>query len=491
MRSARIPALLCLFTLLLPLCAACGGGGTPDTPSVTASSAETTVEQVTEAVTTDYLSTLPSADFDGASYIIAAQSTEQRPNLPGEEENGEVLNDALIRRNREAADLYNVSVENLIYAGKADPANAVKKAVTAGDYLCDLVICYMANGGMSTLGQGKYLCDLADVEVLALSEDWWCPSFYEDVNINGSLFFTTGPLSPSYFYTPILIVYNLSLADSYGLTGMQDRVLDGTYTFEYFKSLTEGISADLNGDGEMTKDDLYAVVHTVSGTSVIIGSGLSTMKRNADGSLALDLTNPALIDVIEAYAPFMTDKTRCFGDSTTETALAMFESDRAVFFISAANNIITGYNAVPSCREMQSDYSFLPMPKFTEAQDGYYAYPSVHMPIGIGIPANCPDIGRTGLITETLAYLSDDYVRTAAYEKVVKAKLTRDVRSEEMLDLIFSGVRFDNNLFMDFGGSLTLTNGAAAGTTENYVSAVTAILEKADKALEDYIALFD
>ena len=490
MKSMRLTALACLLALMLPLCIACGGGETPGGTAGT-TAAETTAEAVTEAVTTDYLSTLPTADFDGASYVIAAQSTEQRPNLPGEEENGEVLNDALIQRNRKTADLYNITIENLIYAGKPDPANAVKKAVTAGDPLCDLVICYMASGGMISIAQGKFLCDLADVDVLSLSEEWWCPGFYDDVNINGSLFFTTGPLSPSYFYTPILIVYNLALADSYGLTGMQDRVLDGSFTFEYFKSLTEGISADLDGDGEMTKNDLYAVAHTTSGTSVIIGSGLSTMKRNADGSLSLDLTNPALVDVIEAYAPFMTDKTRCFGDSATETALAMFESDRAVFFISAANNIITGYNAVPSCREMESDYSFLPMPKYTEKQEGYYAYPSVHMPIGIGIPVNCPDIDRTGLITETLAYFSSDYVRTAAYDKVVKAKLTRDVASEQMLDLIFGGVRFDNNLFADFGGSLTLTNDAAAGLKENYVSAAAAILDKADKALSDYIALFD
>ena len=88
--------------------------------SATTAAAVTTADEVTEVVTTDYLSTLPKADFDGASYVIAAQSTEQRPNLPGEEENGEVLNDALIRRNREVADLYNVTIENLIYAGKKD-----------------------------------------------------------------------------------------------------------------------------------------------------------------------------------------------------------------------------------------------------------------------------------------------------------------------------------------------------------------------------------
>ena len=129
MKSMRLTALACLLALMLPLCIACGGEETPGGTAAGTTAAETTAEAVTEAVTTDYLSTLPTADFDGASYVIAAQSTEQRPNLPGEEENGEVLNDALIQRNRKTADLYNVTIENLIYAGKPDPANAVKKAV--------------------------------------------------------------------------------------------------------------------------------------------------------------------------------------------------------------------------------------------------------------------------------------------------------------------------------------------------------------------------
>lgn len=476
--------------LLLPVLTACGSAGENAPSAGTTAPSANAEETAAETTEFDYLATLPDEDFDGTVYTIAAQSTEQRPNLPADEETGEVLNDALILRNRMVSERCNVTIENVIYPNKPDPVNNLKKAVTAGDYLCDLVICYMASGGMSTTAQGGYLYDLAAVDMLSLSENWWCPSFFEDVNVNGHLYFTTGPLSPSYYYTPLLTVYNVNLADSYGLTGMQDKVLDGSYTMDYFKSLTAGITADLNGDGKMTGEDLYAVTHNDYGNAFMFGFGMSTMKRDADGTLEMDLENAALIDMIEKTSAFLADTSVCFPSTDTDMTLQMFQADRAVFYVSAANNIITGYTNTPSCREMESDYSFLPMPKYTESQDAYMTCASPHMPTGIGIAANCPDVYRAGLITELLAYFSLETVREAAYEKVVKQKLTREAKSEEVLDIIFAGIRFDNNIFMDFGGSGTLATDAACGVKTDYISKVAALKDKAEKALADYIAMF-
>ncbi|NLE12043.1 MAG: hypothetical protein GX628_00030 [Clostridiales bacterium] len=482
-----ISLLLALLILTLtPVFTYCGSAETQT--DVT----EQSTTELTEAETTvDYLETLPKEDFNGAVYTIAAQSTEQRPNLPAEEENGEILNDSLIQRNRAVSERYNIEIASIIYPGKTDPANAVQKAVLANDYLCDLVICYIASGGMSTIAQGGYLYDLADIDMLSLGENWWCASFYDDVNINGSLYFTTGPLSPSFYYAPHLFVYNLTLAEAYNLPDMVSVVLDGDYTFDYFTSLTKDVSADIDGDGAMTAADLFAVTHTGDGRGPLYGLGGSFSSRASDGSLVLDLENSALVGKIQLLYDFMSDKITCFSDNTTVKALTMFQSDRALFFLSAANNIITGYSDVPSCREMESDYGFLPMPKQTESQEGYYTCSSVHMPTGIGIPLVIEDPHRTGLVTETLAYLSyNSYVREAAYEKVVKAKVAREQRHEEVLDLIYAGVRFDNNYIMDFGCTCVLMADCSGGANPNYVSSIAAKLPAAEKAMNDYIALF-
>ena len=85
----------------------CGSEGTPDT--TTLSGTETT----TEASEVDYLETLPEVNYDGYEFRIIAQSYDQRPNLPlSEEENGEVLNDSIIRRNRMTEERLGIKIIN-------------------------------------------------------------------------------------------------------------------------------------------------------------------------------------------------------------------------------------------------------------------------------------------------------------------------------------------------------------------------------------------
>ena len=107
----------------------CGSEGTPDT--TTASSG---TETTTEAPEVDYLETLPKVDYDGYEFRIIAQSYDQRPNLPlSEEENGEVLNDAIIRRNRMTEERLGIKIINDPYESRDDVKNKVNTTVLADE----------------------------------------------------------------------------------------------------------------------------------------------------------------------------------------------------------------------------------------------------------------------------------------------------------------------------------------------------------------------
>lgn len=107
---------------------------------------------------------------------------------------------------------------------------------------------------MSTAG---VLADMRSIDGLDLTSDWWSQSFNETFTVNNKLYMSTGPISFSYFYSPRIIAYNLQLAENYNIPNLYDVVNDGKWTLDYMYDLIRDFSADLNGDGKMTEDDLW------------------------------------------------------------------------------------------------------------------------------------------------------------------------------------------------------------------------------------------
>ena len=103
----------------------------------------------------------------------------------------------------------------------------------------DLVITSI-NFGINTLTTDGCLYDLASLPNLDFSQPWWCQSIYDDYEVNGHFYFTSGPISPFYFYTPGFVAYNKTLTDANGIEGLEQTVLDGKWTFDYLKELTVG-----------------------------------------------------------------------------------------------------------------------------------------------------------------------------------------------------------------------------------------------------------
>ncbi|MBQ3591670.1 MAG: hypothetical protein II979_06985, partial [Clostridia bacterium] len=96
---------LCLYLLLAGLLASsltgCGGETAPETE--TAGTAETPEETAAE---TDYLQSLPGKTFDGAVFSMIGPRNNARQTFALEEETGEPINDALVRRDILVEDTY-------------------------------------------------------------------------------------------------------------------------------------------------------------------------------------------------------------------------------------------------------------------------------------------------------------------------------------------------------------------------------------------------
>ena len=481
------------LALMITLSAFAGCGQAENTPTGTDDTTTTADATDTTAAETDYLETLDIKDFEGYEYRIIAQSYDQRPNLPlSETETGEILNDTIIKRNRKVEDLLNITIVNIPFESRYDVTDKVRSASMSDEDAYDLVITSI-NFGINTLTTDGCLYDLSSMPNLDFSKAWWCQSIYDDYQVNGHFYFTSGPISPFYFYTPGFVAYNKTVTDAYGVEGLEQTVLDGKWTFDYLKKLTTGKAVDLNGDGKFdTENDSYPISGTSGDAYFITGFGEKMIERTSDNSFEFRMTTESFVNKIEQMAAYYSDNTtfaNCV--KTIKDAMKMFQEDRAMFYVTTMNNVITGYEELPSFREMKSDYGLLPLPKYNESQSGYVTVAQPAGPAGVAVPSTCRDADRNSLIMEVMAYYSGDMIREAAYEKIVKGKGVRIDGTEEMLGLIYDNIVYDMNYVFDFGGSKTAMIDFFANNSGDYMSKITAKMGKAQAELENYVTMLE
>jgi len=101
-------------------------------------------------------------------------------------------------------------------------------------------------------------------------------------------------------------------------------------------------------------------------------------------------------------------------------------------------------------REMQSDFGFIPPPKYNEAQEKYYNTYSYASP-GIGFPVNTINPDENGAVLEALAYYGRSLLLPAYYEINLQTKITRDEDSPIMLEMIFDSGTVDLGFVYNFG----------------------------------------
>jgi hypothetical protein len=91
-------------------------------------------------------------------------------------------------------------------------------------------------------------------------------------------------------------------------------------------------------------------------------------------------------------------------------------------------------------RAVEFDYGILPWPKLDDAQSSYYHFSHNGFMV---LPQTTTDMEKTGTIVESLSALSYKYCIPAYYDVLMGVKLTRDLDSVEMLDLVYKTCIFD------------------------------------------------
>ncbi len=381
-----------------------------------------------------FLDHIEIEDMDGYNFrILARPGSSMIGDQYAKEETGDIINDAVYRRNETVKALFNIEITAIESStSKADDA---VNTILAGDDQYDIVLPHSRSAFQYAIQ--NTLVDLNEVKTIDMSKEWWSQDIIDSCSVNGHLYVLDGDISTHRLEYGFAMYFNKRIFDELGLDYPYQMAIDGTWTFDEFSKLVKMGSKDLNGDGLIDpENDQYGYYtwHTYGPIEVLYSGGQRIYSKNAKGTPTLSLNSTKTVEIFSKF--FSLCKTEDV--LLTSAALApkedLFTAGRAMF----ADN---GLGNAKKMRSMNDEFGILPWPKFSK-DDNYNTVINGHASLLV-MPITVSDYDRTGKIIEALCAVGNRDVIPAFYDVSLKTKFARDIESEKMIDIIRESLIYD------------------------------------------------
>ena len=482
MKKQRAVCITLAMILMLPMfsCRKSQGDQEADQQEEAGNIAVSETEPEETIPETSYWETIEQRDLEGYSFRVVAWNYDERPHF-AEEMTGDVVNDAIVARDQALKNRLNIEIVPIPYSDRGQLQNDVSKTIASADDAYDMIVTAFSEG-INTMTVQHNLLDLTTVPYVTLDSMYWNKPIADNMRFSGKQFFTSGVAVPGYFYGATHIVFNMNLADKLQLPDLHQMAVEGKWTIDNMASLMNGVAQDLNGDGVMTaEDDQFAAIlgHTL-GNEMYTAAGLHALTCDNDGNWTFHLGEESTVNFVQKCAALFSDTTQMLNfPGTGVPEYNIFKEGRILFMDS------TIANTNSRVRGMEDNYGILPIPVLNEG-DPYITECNTWLTSGIAIPVTAQNPDDLGLVFETMAAYSYDYLTPAFLEKML-GKVSTTNADYQILKTIFETCTFELNTIMDFGGSSILMRGACFGVPENYVSSYASIEKVAKKQLEQFI----
>lgn len=424
---------LCAIVLVMAILSACGGN-TGNNAVTTVGDTDTVQNESSESTGGDKPD-LPDVNYNNYEFRIynttfASSGVYYFINYTAEYQNGDVINDATFNRNSAVEQKYGVKIVD--YQTNVKDVNKISVLAMSGDNLYDF---YMLPTGSVPAAANTGMCtEFSEIPYVDITRPWWDQYAADRFEIGGKLYGAISDFELTHFEQCRGIYFNKPLFTVYGLEYPYKTVTDGNWTLEEMVTLSKSGISDLNGDGAMTKDDAYGIVcnpATMYG-AILTGADVQIVIKGSD-------SYPALADfstIIEKYTKIynLTDVTNLyFAGGTNHECTVTFSGGNMMFEVSSLYE-------TQGLRSTGFEFGILPYPKLDTVQENYVTH--CPAPYIIVVPSVVPDIDRTGVILEALAYESEDTLIPAYFDTMLKGKVSNDSESGAMLDIIFSNIKY-------------------------------------------------
>ncbi|MBQ7301918.1 MAG: hypothetical protein IJW77_18970 [Clostridia bacterium] len=421
--------MLTLLSLLssVSLIACSDSTDTPQVSGTTDSMTETFAETEETAVPLN----LPEVDYEQRTFTVLA--TEHASYEYVAEESGDIVEDAVYRKNRAVEERLGIAFEFITAPGHwadKDSFNAlIKNSIMANDGAYDLIsgtmVCVLP------IAAEGYFLNALDLEHIQFENPWWVQDMKEKLAIGGKLFGFVGDASLSLYKDLSVIYFNQKLIADYDLEDPYALVIDGKWTVDKVLEMAAAVSSDVNGDGKMTiGDDLFGYYyHAVPQRTWQTATEFSSIAYDDHDMPYMTPLQDRDTELFFKVLDFFERENVVGIDGIPHPDIcAVFAADQVLFL----NEFLYGTDYL---RDMKSDFGIVPQPKRDEAQTQY------HTQVGTStstffIPTTVTDAELTSMVCEALSYYSWLEVIPAYYEVALKEKYNRDDTVKEMLNII-------------------------------------------------------
>ena len=451
--------------LLMLLAAVLLAGCRKDPVSENDVQTETETEAAVETEITDpFRDELPEMDFDGASVSIAVWNHDDVVGeFHTEEITGEAVNDAVYNRNLAVENRMNMKMDiRLVNSGDMNSVNnTIEDAVIAGDASYDM----MSSPTVSCVytAAGNVLLDLTELENLNLDKPYWSQGAREALTVGDSLYLCTGTPSITLYRYMYVTVFNNAVFENHGLESPISLVQEGKWTLDKQAELSAGLYVDVNGDGKKDAGDSYGFVGggRTNGDTHWINCNVSLFGRDEDNYYTYAPDVERYVNALEAIqnlyynsgasyvVPLPDDGPRAAHIQT------IFAEGRAAM---ATTNF---YGIEFYLREMEDEFTIIPMPKLDETQEYRTHVQDQYTSLAVTTTVAAERQPMIGAFMEVLASESYYTVYNAYYETALSNKYLQNEESVEMLHLIYDSVYIEPSVL--FTNVISFTNGAPIG----------------------------
>ena len=394
-----------------------------------------------------YLSHIEIEDMQGYTFRILTRPGESWvTDQVVEEETGDIINDAVYRRNETVKALFNIDITAI--ESKTDSSADALNNILAGDDEYDIILPHARTS--FTYALQNSLVNFLEVPTIDLSKEWWAKDIVDSCSVNGHLYVLDGDISTKRLYYAYTLFFNKDIFDELGLDYPYRLVQNGEWTFDEFAKLVKQGGKDLNGDGlinEANDQYGYYAIDWYGPFSVMYSGGTRIYTKNEKGIPQLTLNSAKTTRIFSEFFNLCSSEDVFMRlDQVRMPSSDLFRDGRAMFADKSLGD-------AKGLRDMTSEFGIVPFPKF-DSTDNYAAL------IGGGsslmvMPITVSDYSKTGKIIEALCAIGSRDVIPAFYDVSLKTKFSRDAESEEMIDIIKDSLVYDLGYLA--GGALQST----------------------------------
>ena len=470
-----IPLILLTLLPLLTSCASKGDGLDSKDGEITSdNSGNDDMAEITGVETEAYK--LPDINLESYEMRLVTISNEDWAitDLDVQEENGEPVNDAIYRRNRQVEEALNVVIKET--PSGITPHEKLKKSVAAGLDEYDLMFAHATSGGpLASMG---YYVNLKDISSLNLDQPYWDQGAVKSFELMNKLYFTTSDACLMTSESIWVLYFNKKIHQNLGIEDPYKLVREGKWTMDAMYNMMREAVNDLDGDGVFTAADQWGMSSWSLGfLNFLEGQGEQLVKKNSDGYPVLSDPDEKFIG---AYAKIRNLMNKTNGMYLEAGALKGSQYDHATKTFMNEMTLfcaeVLGWSR--KFREMTADFGILPHPKYDENQANHFNGTAHVVPI-FAIPITNPNPERTGVFIDALTAMSATTITPAYYTISLEGKFTRDEDSIEMLDIIRSNRVYE--LAVVYNWSNFYSSFISHGTSPSGDNPVTVFEKQGDK----------